>query len=93
MVKKQTRFVEKKYLKYDEYLSYRSFLLKMVKNFNKDFFSQIIYNKGRKMERKDVDMEPLPKHYKIVLEEEDYEAQGTTEDPIEISSEDENEED
>ena len=44
------------------------------------------------MERKDVDMEPLPKYYKIVLEEEDYEIQGTTEDPIEISSEDENEE-
>ena len=64
----------------------------MVKNFNKDFFSQLIYNKGRKMEWKDVDMEPLPNHYKIVLEEEEYEVEGTKEDPIEISSEDEDEE-
>ena len=69
----------------------------MVKNFNKDVFSQFIYNGGQKMEWKDVDMEPLPKHYKTVLEEEEYEPEGTEEDPIEISSgeeeEDEEEED
>ena len=90
----KTRLVVKKVLDYDAYLSYRSFLIKMVKNFNKDFFFQLIYNKGKKMEWKDVDMEPLPKHYKLELVEEEYEPEGTKEDPIEISSdedEDENE--
>ena len=88
----KTRFVLKKVLDYDAYLSYRSFLIKMVKNFNKDFFSQLIYNKGKKMEWKDVDMEPLPKHYKFELVKEEYEPEGTKEDPIEISS-DEDEDD
>ena len=89
----QTRFVEKKILNYDAYLSYRSFLIKMVKNFNRDFFFQLLYNKGKKMEWKDVDMEPLPKHYKIVLEEEEYEPEGTKEDPIEISSDEDEDDD
>ena len=45
------------------------------------------------MEWKDVDMEPLPKHYKFELVKEEYEPEGTKEDPIEISSDEDEDED
>ena len=97
MVKKQTRFVEKRYLKYDEYLSYRNFLIKMVKNYNSDKkinrMTRLFYTLGEKIRMEDVDLEPQPQHYKIVLEEEEYEPEGTEGDPIEISSDEEEEED
>ena len=96
MVKKQTRFVEKRYLKYDEYLSYRNFLIKMVKNYNSDKkinrMTRLFYTLGEKIRMEDVDLEPQPQHYKIALEEEEYEPEGIEGDPIEISSDEEDEE-
>ena len=88
----KTRLVEKKILQVHEYNSYRRKLIRLVRKFNTDEFSRIIYMGGKKIKWKDVNLEPKPCHYKTIIVKEEYDPMtkyqcsivwrdGTKEDP------------